>query len=122
VETIIEGVINATVVPLANLVPVLVSSGIALLIFAGLWTAFGFALVRDRARLDEAWQRIRRLPLRLRGPGLEAVHTQGPLGHRAFHLEGCLMAAEACCRRAATGAASSPISAARQHAPAATWS
>jgi hypothetical protein len=63
VETIIEGVINATVVPLANLVPVLVSSGIALLIFAGLWAAFGFALVRDRARLDEAWLRIRRLPL-----------------------------------------------------------
>ena len=62
-ETIIEGVINATVVPLANLVPVLVSSGIALLIFAGLWAAFGFALVRDRARLDEAWLRIRRLPL-----------------------------------------------------------
>jgi hypothetical protein len=63
VEPIIEGVINATVVPLANLVPVLVSSGLALLIFAGLWAAFGFALVRDRARLDEAWLRIRRLPL-----------------------------------------------------------
>jgi hypothetical protein len=67
VETIIENVINATVVPLANLVPVLVSSGIALLIFAGLWAAFGFALVRDRARLDEAWQRIRRLPLFVQG-------------------------------------------------------
>jgi len=62
-EAIIESVINATVVPLANLVPLLVSSGIALLIFAGLWAAFAFALVRDRARLDDAWQRIRRLPL-----------------------------------------------------------
>jgi hypothetical protein len=67
VEAIIEGVINATVVPLANLVPVLVSSGLALLIFAALWAAFGFALVRDRARLDDAWQRIRRLPLPVQG-------------------------------------------------------
>ena len=66
-ETIIETIINWTVVPLANLVPVLVSSGLALLIFAGLWAAFGFALVRDRARLDEAWKRIRRLPLPVQG-------------------------------------------------------
>lgn len=62
-ETVIETFINWTVVPLANLVPLLVSSGIALLIFAALWAAFGFALVRDRARLDEAWRRIRHLPL-----------------------------------------------------------
>jgi hypothetical protein len=67
VETIIESVINATVVPLANLVPVLASSGIALLIFAVLWAAFGFALVRDRARLDDTWLRIRRLPLPVQG-------------------------------------------------------
>ena len=66
-DTIIEGVIDATVVPLANLIPVLVSSGLALLIFAGLWAAFAFALVRDRARLDDAWQRIRRLPLPVQG-------------------------------------------------------
>lgn len=66
-EAVIETVINATVVPLANLIPVLVSSGIALLIFAGLWAAFGFALIRDRARLDEAWQRLRRLPLPVQG-------------------------------------------------------
>ena len=62
-DTIIETFINWTVVPLANLVPVLVSSGLALLIFVGLWAAFGFALVRDRARLDDAWRRIRHLPL-----------------------------------------------------------
>jgi hypothetical protein len=63
VETIIETVINWTIVPVTGLIPVLVSSGLALLIFAGLWAAFAFALVRDRARLDEAWQRVRRLPL-----------------------------------------------------------
>lgn len=66
-ETVIETIINWTVVPLANLVPLLVSSGVALVIFAGLWAAFGFALVRDRARLDEAWQRLRRLPLPVQG-------------------------------------------------------
>jgi hypothetical protein len=66
-DTIIETVINSTVVPLADLVPVLVSSGLALLIFAGLWAAFGFALVRDRSRLDDAWRRIRRLPLPVQG-------------------------------------------------------
>ena len=88
-ESIIESVINATVVPLANLAPVLVSSGIALLIFAGLWAAFGFALVRDRARLDDAWQRVRRLPLPVQGiarllfmPGLVGLvvwRTRWPL-------------------------------------------
>lgn len=66
-EAVIETFINWTVVPLANLVPLLVSSGIALVIFAALWAAFGFALVRDRARLDEAWRRIRRLPLPVQG-------------------------------------------------------
>ena len=66
-ETIIDSVINATVVPVANLVPVLVSSGIALIIFAVLWAAFGFVLVRDRTRLDDAWQRVRRLPLPIQG-------------------------------------------------------
>ena len=61
-DTIIETVVEATVVPLANAVPVLVSSGIALLLFAVLWGAFAFALVRDRSRLDEAWARLRGLP------------------------------------------------------------
>jgi hypothetical protein len=67
VDTIIETVVQATVVPLANAVPVLVSSGIALLLFAVLWGAFGFALIRDRTRLDEAWARLRALPLVVQG-------------------------------------------------------
>jgi hypothetical protein len=62
VETIIESIVDIIVVPLANLVPVLVSSGVALLIFALLWAAFGVALVRDRSRLDDAWQWLRGLP------------------------------------------------------------
>lgn len=62
-ETIIESIVEAVVVPLANLVPILVSSGVALLIFAVLWAAFGVALVRDRSRLDDAWRWLRGLPL-----------------------------------------------------------
>ena len=62
-DSIIETIVDATVVPLANAVPMLVSSGVALLLFAALWGAFVFALVRDRTRLDEAWRRLRGLPL-----------------------------------------------------------
>ena len=97
-ETIIENVINATVDPLANLVPMLVSSGIALLVFAGLWAGFGLALVRDRARLDEAWQRIRRLPLPVQGivwllfmpvlVGLVVWRTRWPLAGRLATIGG----------------------------------
>ena len=62
-DTAIEAVINAVVVPLADAVPVLVSSGVALVIFAVLWAGFGVALVRDRSRLDDAWRWVRGLPL-----------------------------------------------------------
>lgn len=62
-DTIIEAIVEATVVPLANAIPVLVSSGIALALFAVAWGAFGLALARDRSRLDEAWRRLRGLPL-----------------------------------------------------------
>jgi hypothetical protein len=67
VETVIQAIVNVVVVPLANLVPLLVSSGVALLIFAVLWAAFGVALVRDRGRLDEAWKWLRDRPLILQG-------------------------------------------------------
>jgi hypothetical protein len=62
-DTVIESVVETLVVPLANTVPVLASSGILLLVFAALWVAFGVALARDRARLDGAWRWLRSLPL-----------------------------------------------------------
>lgn len=62
-DTVIKTVVETLVVPLANAVPVLVSSGILLLVFAALWVAFGVALARDRARLDDAWRWLRSLPL-----------------------------------------------------------
>jgi hypothetical protein len=44
-------------------IPFLASSGILLAAFAALWAAVGLALVREPARLDAAWARLRALPL-----------------------------------------------------------
>jgi hypothetical protein len=44
-------------------IPFLASSGILLLLFAALWVAIGVAVVRDPARLDVAWHRLRACPL-----------------------------------------------------------
>ena len=62
-DQLIVAVVDSVVVPVTGTIPFLASSGILLLIFAGLWVAFGVALVRDRARLDAAWTRVRRWPL-----------------------------------------------------------
>jgi hypothetical protein len=48
-------------------IPFLASSGILLIVFAGLWIAFAAALVRDPARIDTAWRRVRALPLVVQG-------------------------------------------------------
>ena len=58
-----EAIIEAIVVPFAEAVPTLVSSGALFLVFAGLWAAFAVALVRDRSHLDDAWRRVCDLPL-----------------------------------------------------------
>ena len=97
-ETIIESIVAFVVVPLANLVPVLVSSGVALLIFALLWAAFGVALVRDRSRLDEAWRWLRGLPLIVQGfawllflpvlVGLRVWRARWPLAGRLVTIGG----------------------------------
>jgi len=97
-ETIIESIVAIVVVPAANLIPVLVSSGVALLIFATLWAAFGVALVRDRSRLDEAWQWLRGLPLIAQGIawllflpvliGLRVWRARWPLAGRLVMIGG----------------------------------
>jgi hypothetical protein len=67
VETLITTLVDGVLVPLIGAVtaplPFLASSGILLVVFAGLWVAFAAALVREPARIDEAWRRIRSLPL-----------------------------------------------------------
>jgi hypothetical protein len=62
-DTLITSLVDGIVVPLTSVIPSLVSSGLLLAGFAGLWLAFGVALVREPARLDATWQRLRSLPL-----------------------------------------------------------
>lgn len=97
-DTAIETLVNAVVVPFAEAVPVLVSSGVALAIFAVLWAGFGLALVRDRSRLDDAWRRVRGLPLIVRAlvwllflpvlVGLWVWRTAWPLAGRLVTIGG----------------------------------
>ncbi len=62
-DRIIVTIIDWTVVPVTSVVPFLVSSGILLVLFAALWALFGYGLLRSRPSLDDAWIRIRHLPL-----------------------------------------------------------
>ncbi|HET9521230.1 MAG TPA: hypothetical protein VFO73_09315 [Candidatus Limnocylindrales bacterium] len=60
-----ESIIITVVELLTAPIPWLVSSGVLLVVFGGLWLAIAVALVRDPARIDAAWRRIRDLPLLL---------------------------------------------------------
>jgi hypothetical protein len=66
-EQLITAVVNGIVVPITSVIPVLVSSGLLLLAFAVLWVAFGVAVVRRQASLDDAWDRLRGLPIVVQG-------------------------------------------------------
>jgi hypothetical protein len=57
--SLIAWLVDAVTAP----IPFLVSSGLLLLVFAGLWVAFGAALVRDPSRIDDSWRRLRAAPL-----------------------------------------------------------
>jgi len=67
VNTIITTLVDGVLVPLVNAItaplPFLASSGILLLVFGALWVAFAAALVREPARIETAWRRVRSLPL-----------------------------------------------------------
>lgn len=66
-DTIITVLVDGALVPLIDCVtgsiPFLISSGILLLLFGVLWVGFAAALVREPARIDTAWRRVRRAPL-----------------------------------------------------------
>lgn len=66
-DTIVTSLVDGLLVRAIGLVtapiPFLASSGLLLVGFAALWLAFGIALVREPARVDAAWQRLRSLPL-----------------------------------------------------------
>jgi len=62
-DQVISGVVDHTIVPMANLIAWMASNGVLLLIFAGLWAAFGIALVFSQGSIDQAWLWIRSLPI-----------------------------------------------------------
>ena len=63
ITTLVDGVLVPLVDAITAPIPFLASSGILLLVFGALWVAFAAALVRDPARLDAAWRRVRAMPI-----------------------------------------------------------
>jgi hypothetical protein len=66
-EQVITGFVDGVVVPVANVVPVLVSSGALFVVFALLWVGFGAGLIWNQGGLDAAWAWIGGLPLIVQG-------------------------------------------------------
>jgi hypothetical protein len=62
-DTLITAIVNATVVPIANVISWMASSGVLLLIFGALWLAFGAGIVASQGSLDAAWHWLRELPI-----------------------------------------------------------
>jgi hypothetical protein len=62
-DRFITTLIDWTVVPVTNVIVFAVERGIAFIVFAGLWLAFGAALIWSQGSLDAAWQWFRDLPL-----------------------------------------------------------
>ena len=73
-------------------IPFLASSGILLVVFAGIWSAIFVALARDPSRVDAGWRAIRARPLLVQAVawllllpvmiGLWAWHTAWPRAAR----------------------------------------
>lgn len=97
-DQLIVTIIDWTVVPVASTIPFLASHGILLGVFVGLWALFGYALVRNRANLDDAWARVRRMPLLVQGlawllflpvlAGLWIWRSRWPLAWRVLLVAG----------------------------------
>lgn len=58
-----EGVINRLATGMSGVAVFLASSGVAFVIFALLWLAFGAALILSQGSVDAAWEWVRGLPL-----------------------------------------------------------
>lgn len=96
-ETIVTAVVGLIELVTAP-IPFLASSGILLAAFAALWAAVGVALVREPARLDAAWARLRRMPVAVQAlawllllpvvAGLWVWHTAWPRAARVVVLAG----------------------------------
>jgi hypothetical protein len=64
-DSVITGIVDHTVVPMGTAIGWMASSGVLLLIFAGLWVAFAAGLIFSQGSLDQAWLWIRSLPILL---------------------------------------------------------
>jgi hypothetical protein len=67
IGTSVDALVRWVFVPVTSVIPRLVSSGAALVIYGALWVGFGAALVADPGALDEAWRSVAQLPLPLQG-------------------------------------------------------
>ena len=63
IGTSVDALIRWVVVPVTSVIPRLVSSGVAFVIYGALWVGFAAALLTNPGALDEAWQSIAQLPL-----------------------------------------------------------
>jgi hypothetical protein len=63
VTTLVDGLAIRLVAAVTAPIPFLASSGLLLLVFGILWVAFAAVLLREPARVDAAWRRVRALPL-----------------------------------------------------------
>ena len=63
IGTSVEAHVRWVVVPVTSVIPRLVSSGVAFVIYGALWVGFAAALLTNPGALDEAWQSIAQLPL-----------------------------------------------------------
>lgn len=63
ITTLIDGILVPVITALTAPIPFLAASGLLLVVFAGIWIAFAIALVREPARIEAAWRRLRLLPL-----------------------------------------------------------
>lgn len=65
--TLVDGILVPLLIAVTGVIPVLVSSGVLLLVYALLWVMFAAAVVRDPARVDALWHRLRSWPLVVQG-------------------------------------------------------
>lgn len=65
-DSLMTTLVDDALVPLVELVtapvPFLASSGILLVVFGGLWLALTVTILREPARVDAGWRRVRALP------------------------------------------------------------
>jgi hypothetical protein len=60
---VVDRLVRWLIVPVAEVIPVLVRTGVLFMVFAALWFGFLAALVADPATLDSVWRAIQGLPL-----------------------------------------------------------